>query len=75
MTSEKKTGPSTIPSTANLTWTDLGSSPSLRFERSAINSLSHGKVLKGSASTKQYLKIQSMAQKKHTAFLLQRQID
>jgi hypothetical protein len=74
MTSEK-TCPTATPSTTNLSWTDLGSSPSLRFERSATNSLSHGKALKGSGSTTQYLKIQSLTQKKHTASLLQRQID
>jgi len=70
-----KTCPSATPSTKNLTWTDLGSSPSLRFERSAINSLRHGKALKDSASTEQCLKMQSLTQKKHTAPLLQRQID
>jgi hypothetical protein len=74
MTSEK-TYPNATPTTTYLMWTELGSSPSLRFERSAINSLSHGKTLKGSASTKQYLKIQYLMQKKHTASLLQRHVD
>jgi len=71
----KKPAPTATPSTTNPTWTDLGSSPILRFERLAINSLSHGKALKGSASTKQYLKIQTLTQKKHTVSLLQRYIN
>ena len=46
----EETYPNATPSTTNLMWTDLESSPSLRFERSAINSLSHGKALKGPTS-------------------------
>jgi len=62
----EKSFPNATPSTTNLTWTELGSSPSLRFESSVINRLSNGKVLKGSASTKRYSKIQSLTQKKNT---------
>jgi hypothetical protein len=40
-----KTCSSTILSTTNPTWTDLGSNPDLRGERPATNRLSHGKAL------------------------------
>jgi hypothetical protein len=40
-----ETCPSTTLSTTNPTWTDPGSNPGLRGERSATNRLSHGTAL------------------------------
>ena len=39
---QRKTYPSATLSTTNPTWTDPGSNPGLRGERSATNRLSHG---------------------------------